>query len=48
MNLPQEFIDWAEANGVSLDHPDDYMPWFDCWKDGYDNGHNAQKETEDG
>ncbi len=29
------FTEWAEENGVSLDHEDDYGPWWDCWKDAH-------------
>lgn len=40
-DLPTAFIRWAEDNGVSLDHPDDWMPWYECWQDGHDDGYDA-------
>lgn len=27
-----EFRDWCEDNCVSLEHQDDWGPWWDCWK----------------
>jgi len=29
-----EFQSWADAHGVG-DHPDDWMPWWGCWKNAY-------------
>lgn len=30
-DLPQDFIDWCTEKGISLDHPDDWELWWDCW-----------------
>lgn len=26
-----EFVEWCSGNGVSLDHKEDWEPWFECW-----------------
>lgn len=26
-----EFRDWCEDEGVSLDHQDDWVTWWNCW-----------------
>lgn len=31
----KKFKAWAEENGVSLEHPDDWNAWWECWADGY-------------
>lgn len=33
--LPDEFIAFADENGVDLDHLDDYLPWWEFWCHGY-------------
>lgn len=30
------FAVWAEDYGVSDEHENDWGPWWDCWKAGYD------------
>jgi hypothetical protein len=26
-----DFIKWCQGQGVSLEHEEDYKPWWDCW-----------------
>jgi hypothetical protein len=30
-----KFKAWAVENGVSLDHEDDFKPWFECFMTGW-------------
>jgi hypothetical protein len=30
-----EFVKYAEEQGISLKNKGDYSPWWDCWKNGY-------------
>lgn len=30
------FIKYAEENGISLEYEDDWKEWWDCWKAGYE------------
>lgn len=27
---------WAKEKGISLDHVNDWYPWWECWRNGYD------------
>lgn len=38
MDLHEKFIEWAEANGVSLEYREDYQAWYDCWLSGFEQG----------
>jgi len=38
----EEFQNWADANGVSLEHEDDWKPWWECWRAAID----AKKQQE--
>lgn len=38
MDLPEEFIEWAENNGVNLEAKEDYEAWLDCWENGFEAG----------
>ena len=29
------FVLWCEENGVSIEHEDDYLAWWKCWKTAY-------------
>jgi len=31
-----KFCEWANEQGVSLEHKDDWATWWECWKAGYD------------
>ncbi len=33
--LPEAFLEFAGDQGISLDHRDDYLAWWDCWCHGY-------------
>ena len=33
-NWPR-FTAFCEAEGISLDHEDDWLPWWSCWCAGY-------------
>lgn len=35
-SLHPEFIKYAETFGINLDHEEDYIDWWICWKSGYD------------
>lgn len=26
-----EFVDWANDNGIGMEHKEDWEPWFECW-----------------
>ena len=41
-----KFVEWAEISRVSLNHGDDYGPWWDCWKEGYTAGVESTAENE--
>lgn len=28
------FVKWAEANGIDLEHVEDWGPWFECFQAG--------------
>lgn len=30
-----KFVQWARRSGISLDHPDDWRAWWECWKAGF-------------
>jgi len=30
--LHNRFRLYADKEGISLDHPDDYLPWWECWQ----------------
>lgn len=32
--LWQAFLKFAEESGVSLDHKDDWLPWWQCYSSG--------------
>ena len=40
----QHFIDWANDNGVDMEHKDDWGAWWECWKDGYQAGCRDTRE----
>jgi|WetSurMetagenome_2_1015567.scaffolds.fasta_scaffold77307_3 hypothetical protein len=33
----KDFNWWCDRNGIGI-HPDDWMPWWECWKSGYLSG----------
>lgn len=44
---PQEwngFTKFAHTQGISLDSEEDWGPWWDCWKSGYDQGEDDYME----
>ena len=30
-----EFINFAMRNGINMDHREDWIDWWKCWRDGY-------------
>ena len=38
---------YADADGISLDHEDDWMPWWECWCAGIDAECRYRKENDD-
>lgn len=30
----RRFKDWAKTNGVGLDNEDDWVPWWECFREG--------------
>ena len=36
-----EFGNYAVKNGISLSRVDDWEPWWECWKAGYDHCHET-------
>lgn len=30
----KEFISYCDDEGISMENPDDYMPWWRCWLTG--------------
>lgn len=32
------FVEWAGDNGVSLEHQEDWQPWYECWMNGMQYG----------
>lgn len=38
------FVEWAVANGVNMEHEEDWKPWWDCWCNGYNKGIEDIKE----
>jgi hypothetical protein len=41
--LHEAFVEWAKENGVQMDYKEDWSPWYECWKNGYDQGRADQK-----
>jgi len=39
-----DFKDWAEDFGIDLRYEDDWMPWWECWKNGYEKGRSDVKD----
>ena len=35
MELLNEFVNFCNREGISLENPDDYLPWYRCWVNGY-------------
>ncbi len=33
--LPEPFLEFAGDAGISIDHRDDYLAWWECWCHGY-------------
>ena len=40
-----KFFEWANKNGVDLEHKEDWIDWWTCWADGYSNGVEDVKEV---
>ena len=40
-----EFRDYCEDNGISLEHRDDWEAWWDCWNAALDAEDNAFLST---
>ena len=36
-----DFVEFAQANNIGLEHEVDWMPWWECWVDGFEKGRNA-------
>ena len=34
----EDFVEWAENNNINLTYDCDWVPWWECWKAGYDSG----------
>jgi hypothetical protein len=41
--LWKEFVAWAQEESISLDHHDDYDPWFRCFMAGAEAGERYAK-----
>ena len=31
-----QFMDWALEQGINTEQKEDWYPWWECWKAGYD------------
>ena len=42
-DLPIEFMNYSNTEGISLVHRDDWIPWYDCWLHGYKTAKKEEK-----
>lgn len=35
LELTNQFQAYADDNGISMDDPEDWGPWWDCFRSGY-------------
>jgi hypothetical protein len=50
VQLPNEFVTFAQEEGIDLRYGEDYLPWFKCWVHGFNAalkayGHEQQAAT---
>ena len=36
--LHPKFKEFAKESGISLEYAKDWIPWYECWEDGYHAG----------
>lgn len=42
-----QFENYCMLNGISMDHEDDWMSWWECWNAALDSADSAQLEDMD-
>ena len=40
-----KFFEWANKNGIDLEHEEDWVDWWKCWAAGYNSGVEDVKEV---
>lgn len=48
MTLHEDFIIWAEENGINLKEHDDYSMWYRCWSNGFNSAIELYSQWRDG